>query len=205
MNINDFSALSFAYFEFSIGEIENFLRKDIENDLESQRISLTKNVFNIEQYFSGAIDKRNPQKKPYAKPTLEAFFYSPSSSPEKTIMVSNMRDGWIQLCRVLSKTLKCRYYYFLMDDDLFDEPGNYFESGDGVSTRTVYAIKEDKWVFCSIGDAVSIEDVQHYKKRNIKDRLNKQILIEYCQKLDLSIFDDNFWQSESEGLRYVIG
>jgi len=201
MNISDFSALTFTFFEASIDEIESFLKKIKSEDLEPQKITLSKMNFDIHKYFSEVPDLKNPQKpsKQTVHPTLEAFFYNPSCCPEKTMMISNSRDGWIQLCRIIAKNFRCRFYRFAIDEEF----GNSFESRDGVSTRVVYALKEDRWIFYETGEMLSIENKEYYKKRNKKDRINKKILIEYCTELNLDVFNDSFWCSEDEGLLYV--
>ena len=175
------------------------MRKEFEENLKNGKVILVKENFDIKKYFCEVPEPKKPQKIPYAKPTLEAFFYNPSSAVQKTIMVSNSTDGWIQICRAIGRELKCRYYYFSMDN-----VGNLFESGDGVNKRIVYSIKEDKWIFHDAGEILPFENEGYYKKRKKSDRMNKQILMEYCEALNLDIFDDLFWRSKDEGLLYII-
>jgi len=67
----------------------------------------------------------------------------------------------------------------------------------GVVSRVVYAMIDNKWVFCEEGESMWFEDIMLYKKSAIRNRMNREILISYCEKLGLDIRDDNFWQSDN--------
>ena len=136
-----------------------------------------------------------------------AFFYSALSDSNKTIMVSNLDDGWITLSNVISRELKCEYYFFSSTDDNIPEPGNYFKYvSNGLPKRVVYSIKDgSRWVFHAEGNSLLFEDQQHYTQKLIKKRLTKQILIDYCKKLGLLIEDKDFWKSAGVGLYHRMG
>lgn len=52
--------------------------------------------------------------------------------------------------------------------------------------RIVHNIKtEDKWKFDQEGEPLAFEDVRNYRKRMIKDRLNRELIFDYMQKLGL--------------------
>ena len=67
----------------------------------------------------------------------------------------------------------------------------------GIDVRTVYAMKDDsKWIFYENGIIQWFEDESYYKRRFIKNRLNKDILLSYCAKLGFAITEAHFWESE---------
>ncbi|ERI61321.1 hypothetical protein HMPREF1551_02720 [Capnocytophaga sp. oral taxon 863 str. F0517] len=54
-------------------------------------------------------------------------------------------------------------------------------------------------VSCSSkGDLLDFENPLYYKKKIIKERLNKDILIEYCYKNNLAVRDSSFFSSDKE-------
>ncbi|GAB0170611.1 hypothetical protein LSPCS325_40480 [Lysinibacillus sp. CTST325] len=54
-------------------------------------------------------------------------------------------------------------------------------------------MKDGKWIFYSEGAPLFFEDEKNYKKRIKKERLTKQILIEYCNLLGLHVDENGFW------------
>ena len=49
--------------------------------------------------------------------------------------------------------------------------------------------KEDRWQFYAKGPINSIEEIEFYKNRKIRDRLNKEILLHYLKKMGISFWD----------------
>ena len=70
----------------------------------------------------------------------------------------------------------------------------------GKSIRTVYAMQDPRWIFYENGEKQWFEYDLNYKQRIIKKRLNKDILVSYCEQLGFNISDPIFWQSEESVL-----
>lgn len=117
------------------------------------------------------------------------------------IMLSNLNDGWFTLCNNIAFNLKTYFYLFTIDEveDKNTKNSMLFSdySGDFEITRCVYSMMDDKWVFSQKGRALWFENINYYKRRKIKDRLNKNILLEYCYKIGINICDDILNQMES--------
>lgn len=56
-------------------------------------------------------------------------------------------------------------------------------------TRDVLNYKEDRWQFYAKGPINSIEEIEFYKNRKIRERLNKEILLHYLKKMGISFWD----------------
>ena len=67
---------------------------------------------------------------------------------------------------------------------------------NGIDVRTVYAMKDPKWIFYENGIVQWFEDESYYKRRLIKNRVNKDILLSYCTKLGFAITEVKFWESK---------
>ena len=66
----------------------------------------------------------------------------------------------------------------------------------------VRATQDPKWVFNNDGDVLPFENASYYERKRISDRINKDIIIEYCHKLKLDITNDDFWKSNIPALVY---
>jgi hypothetical protein len=73
-----------------------------------------------------------------------------------------------------------------MDDKKIMLPSNYFcYQGSTGEKRTVYAQQETKWVFGNMGKVLPFENTDYYQIKQIRKRLSKDILIEYCTRLGI--------------------
>jgi hypothetical protein len=200
MNIHDFSRITFICINAPLETIENAIKEFILCDSNGKKFSFKKSKYSLLDAFD-VNDIQQPQRisnKSYYK----ALFYLPLSHRNYTIMVSNLNDGWFTLCNVLCKHMNRDYYLFTIEDDSNPEPKNSFAYfSKGKIERNVYTLKEaNKWVFYENGAIQSFEEPSNYRKRQIKERLNKTILVKYCHNLNLNIEDDRFWESEGAGL-----
>jgi hypothetical protein len=76
-------------------------------------------------------------------------------------------------------------------------PGCTFDDVQGEIRRGLAAIKESGgWVFHSWGPVQPYEDTAYYTRRLIKDRLNRQVITDYLQRLGADISDERFWQTD---------
>ncbi len=64
-------------------------------------------------------------------------------------------------------------------------------------------MKDPLWVFHEQGEPCFFEEVGNYKKRRIKDRLNKETLISYCDKLGIKVAEPDFLNPLDMGLRVL--
>lgn len=128
-----------------------------------------------------------------------AVFFVPKNSEGKTIMISNYSDGWITLGNIISNESKTSNYNFkLSKDENLINSLIYWDNGQ--NKRVVYTMKDSQWVFYEQGIPLWFEDTNNYNKRLIKNRLNYEILVSYCEKMDLKILSEDFFKSDKEAV-----
>lgn len=158
-------------------------------DLEKYKISLNHSVsFNL-------FEESPPKGSAHFN---KAIFYVPKLNSNVVIMVSNYSDGWQTLINFISDGLKIDAYNFRITmDEGYSDPFNSFSFfKNGTLIRTVYVMKDPKWVFYEQGEIQWFEDETYYSRRLIKDRLNQEVLLNYCTKLNLDFAKKEFWESK---------
>jgi hypothetical protein len=83
-------------------------------------------------------------------------------------------------------------------DDL-DYPGcffDYYADHKKTARRLMSCKDEEGWDFAQEGPVQSFENRSYYSRRLKKDRLDRQIVTEYLQKLGYMIAQDGFWQTD---------
>ncbi|MCS2774107.1 hypothetical protein NXW80_06765 [Bacteroides fragilis] len=127
----------------------------------------------------------------------KAYFFMPPTNRNVCVMYSNLSDGWNTLARWLSSKIQCDCYNFQITNiDSPDSMNSFQFIQNGINVRTVYAMKDPKWIFYENGIIQWFESESYYKRKFIKNRLNKDILLSYCAKLGFTITDDKFWESK---------
>ena len=132
----------------------------------------------------------------------KSYFFKTKANADICVMFSNYADGWYTLANVLSIKLKCDVYLFSITDPsvLYGAMNSFRYISKGKSIRTVYAMQDPRWIFYENGEKQWFEYDLNYKQRIIKKRLNKDILVSYCEQLGFNISDPIFWQSEESVL-----
>lgn len=175
---------SFRYFSFSIFQgcsMEQFTETLSKASAESIRrgsASIYKDQLNIEQYF-------NP--RPGGAHYEKFSWWSNAKYPNTVFLSSNYEDGLNSLCEIQRKILQCTLIHLKVS---IPEDMNWFLYIDSEGReRIVYSLKEDRWVFCNLGEPLPFEKIEYYKRRNIKDRMNFNIISEYLSKLGICFED----------------
>jgi len=138
-------------------------------------------------------------------PPLEMILWQPINSVN-TVFRCNWRDGYISSMKSLSKS--CKLIYLSVADSFEDlYPNTVFGIYDaGRRVRYVQSIyAENGWEFFAFGDVQPFENPHYYKKRKIKDRLNRNILVEYTLRNGLDVQSDDFWRTNIEPHYFVHG
>ncbi len=144
---------------------------------------------------------------PYNPKTIEFILFEPLTNPGTTVFFPNMTDGWYTLVYNYTRLYKKNAFKVgFTTDETIKYPAYFFKyfyiEKDKIIERAVHAIKEDKWVFCTSNSSLDIEDITNYLKRNIKDRLNNEIIIDYLFKAGYNMKDKNFYSSSKKILRF---
>jgi hypothetical protein len=171
----------------------------------SGRDHLTSGEFTLDEIFAigndGIVTRKN-----FPSSHVAIMYSQPSS--ETTIVMSSVSDGWITLCNLIALNNKTSRYAFALSDDNSPEAKNALEYRDYSFSRpverVVYAMKDPRWVFYQDGDALWFEETDNYGKRKIKDRINKMLLVRYCEKLGLKITAPEFFNKLGRCLRFEL-
>lgn len=136
---------------------------------------------------------------------LEIVLWQPVET-SSTIFQSNNKESSFHAIKSLSKN--CRIMYLSVRDGFEDSYPNavvgLYENGIRIRyVQSIYA--ENGWEFFAFGDVQQFENLLYYKKRKIKDRLNRNILVEYMLKNGLDVRSDDFWRTNIEPHYYVHG
>ncbi len=84
----------------------------------------------------------------------------------------------------------------LCNENLINDPFFSFHYIQCGSERIIYSMKENKkWIFFEKGKPLDIENLNYYKKRIIKQRMNNEIIIEYLEKMKINL-NKQFFLSE---------
>lgn len=122
--------------------------------------------------------------------------FSPVSCPNITLFTSNLSDGGSSLVYIMNKFLKLDSISLRISkaEDFYKIYAfDYYKDGDSI--RYVRSMQDPRWEFYEEGTSLWFEDIELYKQRMIKKRMNKDILIDYCNKLGFNIDDKCFWQN----------
>lgn len=124
------------------------------------------------------------------------IFYQATESG--CIMLSNYEDGMDSMTHIISSKLDTKILNFRISSVHCLDPVNSLDCvNNGKLQRAIYALKETKWQFYSYGDPLWFESPENYNNKVIKNRINADILTDYCAKLKLNITDPNFWKTNN--------
>lgn len=179
-NINRFSMTIFDYDDFSL--FSEVIEDICKNEINSLKAVISNEYFNVETYVN-RVTIGLPQR---------FTCWTSSNYPAKIFFMSNLDDGWFTMVNCIQNRLHCNcFYFYFVDRSNNDDIGAFFQYSNVNEgyVRTVYAIKEFKWVFYEHGLPAYFEDLNNYKARCIKDRLNSRIIINYLEKQGINLLD----------------
>ena len=178
-----FHNVIFSVFEYGDFETLTMVAKKLNEELVlNGKAGFDNNAISISDYYNPEIGCHLPEKFTCWKSALY---------PDKIFFISNFEDGWHTLCRVFQKKLKCPWAMFEMSDPKSRCSMNmFFYSKEPGTERTVMSYYDDThWVFYDNGEPIEIEDLNYYKARFKRDRINKDIVTEYMRRLGIKFYD----------------
>lgn len=124
---------------------------------------------------------------------VQGYFFVPENAPTSTALISSLRDGWYTLTHLLAQRLPGTHAKIRSEDDVTD----ITVWKDGKEVRIVRAMKEGRWDFFQRGEPMAFERTEAYTdaKIPIKERLNREQLIDYLQSMGWDVGDSRFWDS----------
>ena len=158
-----------------------------------------------EQYSMRNIDNytksiRNYYNQQYNAPQVEFLLFAPKSNPYTTIMFANIIDGYVNLVKYVSKQCDIEFYNISIFDGSQSQMMNsyHFHYYSKDRERHLLCYQDPKWVFFDEGEPLWFENTSYYKQHIKKNRLNKNIIIEYLESLGWDVNNESFWLPATE-------
>jgi hypothetical protein len=125
-------------------------------------------------------------------------FWEPRIHPGKTAFMGAFHDGMSHSVFSLSPGSP----YTWVNVRLYDDPAypgcffDYYADHRKVLRRLMACKDEEGWDFAQQGQIQPFENPDYYSRRAKKDRLNREIVTEYMEKLEFMIAHDCFWETD---------
>lgn len=185
MDTNDFDSFSFTIFETeSLPEVKTTIEKIFKEKFELGKALFTQDAFDLENFYN-----------PSVSGCIDDFFtfWEEPKYKNRVFFTSNSADGRITLCNCVSKMLSCNFFKCRMhsskSNDTFPFNSITYKRVGADVDRSVLAYKDPKWTFYEVGKPEDFEDLNFYKKKCIKDRLNSEIILSYLSKYGIDFQD----------------
>ncbi len=192
MTAKSFDNIYIVCIEASLDTLQKFSQTDqLISSFQTQYL-----FTDISEFYKEKLHKKSPLD------FLGAIFFTPLELSNRTIVLGNS-GGWATLCNYICKNLGLKNFQFDMNAENSEVKRNsLFVNENGRIVRIVQSITNDynTWEFSSKGLLQPFENPDNYKKRKIQERLNKEILIEYCIKYGLDVLNESFFSSDQKAL-----
>jgi hypothetical protein len=193
--IDSWKMLAFASLGAPVEEIRQAVEAILGDQLRDGRYKIGWSPLDL-----GSVEIGRP--RPGGAHLTRATIFKPRTIGQTGILVANLQDGWHTLIHVLCKRLRCDGLRIQTSTADVRYPINsitVYEGGQ--ETRTVRAMLDgDRWEFFQHGAAKAFESETNYRRRHVRDRLDRVILIDYLAALGFDITDDQFWSSDRPAL-----
>lgn len=130
----------------------------------------------------------------YQASQVKFLLFSPSDNPYTTVLFSNVIDGYFNLIKYVSKKCNLEYYHISISDEMSQFMKAYrFQYYSLSKKRNILCYQDPQWFFFEEGEALWFENTNLYKQRIKKNRLNKDIILEYLKSLGWELEKEDFW------------
>jgi len=191
MNATELNSFTFAIIDCDIISIKNYLEK------QDYEYRITYENIDVESFYF-----QNMYLQPI-KGTAKGLFFNPETKPKVTLVLGNGRGCWGTLCNNICSNLSVDQTQITINDENTDNLINQIVIREGKKTIRVVQMllgDNDKMEFLQVGNPLWFENVEYYKKRRIKDRINKNILIEYANKIGIDLTSSDLFKTSQKSL-----
>jgi len=135
---------------------------------------------------------------------FEVVAYSPRLYPGNCAFITNISDGWNSLSHLVAREHKELQVQVISTQDGVEFPKNRIEVWrGGESKRLVMVMRDsDKWVFFQKGVPEIIEDMELYKIKIRRKRLERSTVLSYMARFGWGIESPEFWDSKEDALYF---
>ena len=123
--------------------------------------------------------------------------YEPVSSPQTTVLIVNLIDGWNSLADLLAKEHYSVQAHVISTERQAPYAQHSFRTwSNGHEDRLVMLMRDsDRWKFFQRGKPKFFEDESRYISRDIRTRLNRSMLLDFTMHLGWDVRSPGFWAS----------
>ncbi len=128
---------------------------------------------------------------------LRIVFWEPRLRPATTAFMAAQADGMSHSVWALSQDSPHAWINVRIYDDA-EYPGcffDYYANFRKVGRRLMACKDEEGWDFATEGPIQSFENPDYYGRRLKKDRLNRDVITAYMERLGYKISQDGFWET----------
>ncbi len=132
----------------------------------------------------------------------QIIFWEPVNAPGTTAMMSNSSGGNMHQVGAFSRNVPWASLFVQICSESEEHIVNFFNyyntavAGRNGRTLSVGQEENGRWGFWHGGPVQPFENPEYYKRRRIRDRLNRDVIAEYLNKLGWDIRDQAFWTSK---------
>ena len=131
--------------------------------------------------------------------------YAPKSSIGSTVVITNRRDGWSSLSRVLAKRLGAKQAQLTATNKI-EYPAVLFCAWLHGTERAVVCMRDGHaWVFHTQGQELPFEETSAYSARRISKRLTREMALRYVKALGWDAAESEFWQAQGDAIYFEQG
>lgn len=145
-----------------------------------------------------------PEITPGSAHFTKILLWEPKQNPDQTALFVNLQDAYSSLIHVWNHRYGKRSITLrLSNDAIYTYPHHEItvRTANG-QERVVYTHLDSKWEFFETGPVQDFENVEYYKAKRVKDRLDNDIIDEYLKKLDFEIWSAEFYTSHKPGVYF---
>ena len=184
--VNIEKKISFTIFiDNNINIVENLIVNKLNNIFDKEKVVIK--IINKEEIKWNLIHVNES--------LLDYQSYIFKNKNNDIIYFDNTGESYHSLIWNICTKNKIHTIYIRMSDDKYIYPGYklcYYDHGD--EKRIIHCYKDiNKWIFFTKGEVQFFEDDKLYEQKIKKKRFNREIIKQYCKKLNIDIEDKEFW------------
>jgi hypothetical protein len=135
----------------------------------------------------------------------DGIFWEPMAYPGRTAFAPNVAHPSSFYAVNAGERFKYRTIEVRTSEPEEAWPVNEFALYEnGALRRHIQVLRDDDhWDFYSNGEPLCFENPEHSRKRQIRDRFNRDLLLDYLKKSGWDLCLDEFWQSNMPAYAFV--
>jgi hypothetical protein len=130
--------------------------------------------------------------------------FAPASSPESSVMLTNLRDGWSSVAGLAAKKHRALQVVLRSTHVTAEYPLHELQLWQGGEEKRVVRVMRDsdRWEFYEQGVPFAFEDLALYLRRPTSVRLSREALVRYCNVLGWDLTKPESWEASGNAIGY---